>query len=213
MTAWSVTLPGSPVCLTFQPVEVDEHVGLIHDWMNRPHVAPWWRLDRPFDVIRRYLAGLTHLRPWVVSAGDAPFGYVETYRVLDDPLAEAYPAREDDLGWHVLVGPESFLGTGIPRLLGRAVLASLLNTTDRVVCEPDVRNHRMLAFCRRLGHEQHGEVDLPDKRAALMVCTADAFDARWPADRAAVATTTPVIVGRNWSPWQPDRANDHEGER
>ena len=37
------------------------------------------------------------------------------------------------------------------------------------MCEPDVRNARMLAYCAALGGEVHAELDLPDKRAALVV--------------------------------------------
>ncbi|WP_129668959.1 GNAT family N-acetyltransferase [Phytoactinopolyspora endophytica] len=177
-----------------EPADVDRHGELIHDWMNRAHVVPWWELDKPLDEIRAYLAGLTHLQPWVVSADGTPFGYVETYRVADDPLAGHYPARPTDVGWHLLVGPERFLGSGMPRLLGWAFLAyqlGFLTTTagghphhgDRVVCEPDARNSRMHAFCRRLGFHAIGEVDLPDKRALLMVCHRLDFMARWTDDR------------------------------
>jgi hypothetical protein len=55
------------------------------------------------------------------------------------------------------------------------------------VCEPDEQNGRMLAFCRALGYETLAALDLPDKRAALMACTAAAFDARWPGDRKALS--------------------------
>jgi hypothetical protein len=39
----------------------------------------------------------------------------------------------------------------------------------RTVCEPDVRNARMLAFCQALGGRIETEIDLPGKRAALVV--------------------------------------------
>lgn len=183
---WSVTLPGSSVKVRFDRVDADRDAALVHDWMNRPHVSPWWELARPYEQIRDYLACLTHLWPWLVSTGGMPFGYVETYRVAEDPLADNFSARSDDLGWHVLVGPQDMLGTGAPRLMGRAVLAYLLNQSERVVCEPDAKNERMLAFCGRLGHRHLGEVDLPEKRAALMACTREDFDAFWPDDRCAV---------------------------
>lgn len=182
-TGWSVTLPGSSVDVRFQRVDPDRDAALIHDWMNRPHVWRWWELNRPYEVIRDYLGSLTHLQPWLVSADQVPFGYVETYRVVEDPLAAYFSARPGDLGWHVLVGPSEMLGTGVPHLLGRAVLAFLLNQAERVVCEPDARNARMLAFCRRLGHKHLGDVDLPEKKAALMACGREGFDARWPGDR------------------------------
>lgn len=161
--------------LRFQRVDAARHTDLVHGWMNRPHVEPWWQLAVSQPEIRAYLDGLTHLHPWLVSADGTPFGYVETYRVVDDPLAAHYDANETDLGWHVLVGPEEYLGSGLPRLLGRAVVASLLAEAPRVVCEPDVRNTRMHAFCRALGHVSLGEIELPEKRALLMGCTRDTF--------------------------------------
>lgn len=192
--AWSVTLPGAADELTFAPVRADADGELVHDWMNRSHVVPWWQLGVPLEEIRGYLAGLTHLRPWLVSAHGAPFGYVETYLVADDALAAYYPAQAGDQGFHLLVGPLSMLGTGVPRLMGRAVLAWLLNRGERAVCEPDVRNGRMLAYCDRLGLSSLGEVDLPEKRAAVLACTRAEFDARWPGDRDAVASAVGVVA-------------------
>ncbi|MBB5787754.1 GNAT family N-acetyltransferase [Jiangella mangrovi] len=190
VVAWSVTLPGTTEELTFAPVRAAEDAELVHDWMNRSHVVPWWQLGVSLDEIRSYLTELTHLRPWLVSAHGVPFGYVETYVVADDPLVGYYPAQAGDQGFHLLVGPLSMLGTGVPRLMGRAVLAWSLNRGDRAVCEPDVRNGRMLAYCDRLGLSSLGEVDLPEKRAAVLACTRAEFDARWPGDRAAVATAS-----------------------
>lgn len=192
--AWTVTLPEASVELTFAPVRADVDVELVHDWMNRSHVVPWWQLDVPLAEIRDYLAGLTHLRPWLVSAHGVPFGYVETYVVAEDTLAAYYDARPGDVGFHLLVGPLSMLGTGVPRLMGRAILAWLLNDGDRAVCEPDVRNGRMLAYCDRLGLASLGEVDLPEKRAAVLACSRADFDARWPGDRSAVASAVGVTA-------------------
>ena len=184
--AWSARLPGTRVLIEAVRATAHEHAGLVHDWMNRPHVVPWWQLNYSLDGIGRYLDELTHLTPWIVSADGVACGYVETYQVSDDPLAEAYDTGPGDAGWHVAVGPVDMLGTGVPRLLARAVLAYLLTEAPRAVCEPDVGNARMLAFCRRLGLVHLGDVELPDKRAALLACTREAFDARWPGDRAAI---------------------------
>lgn len=183
MTDTGEATPSPPVLrdrtgrLTFELADVATHAELVHDWMNRPHVEPWWQLAVGLPEIRDYLGGLTHLIPWVARADGVPFGYVETYRVADDHLAAYYQAGPRDLGWHVLVGPEDFLGTGIPRRLGHAVVQSLLEAAPRVVCEPDLCNTRMHAFCRALGHEAHGEIDLPDKRALLMLCTRESYAA------------------------------------
>ncbi|MGH9212041.1 MAG: GNAT family N-acetyltransferase [Acidimicrobiales bacterium] len=185
--AWRITLPGAPGPLEFAIADPDRHTDLLYDWLRRPHVAPWWGTERDRQQTSAYLArqlATGHLLPWVVAAGGVPFGYVETYRAAEDPLASYFPLDDTDRGWHVLVGPPAQLGTGLPRLLGRAVLAYLLSdwAVERVVCEPNERNARMLGFCRALGYERLATLDLPDKRAALMACTRPAHAAHWPAD-------------------------------
>jgi siderophore synthetase component len=153
------------------PADPDVHLDLVHGWMNEPHVAEWWRTEGTPDEVRAYLAAqvaLPHSEPWIALVDGVPFGYVETYRAAEDPLACHYEARASDRGWHVLVAA-SHVGTGAPRELGRFVVDRLFEEGDRVLCEPDERNARMLAFCRALGGEIRATLELPDKRAALIV--------------------------------------------
>lgn len=209
-TSWSVTLPGTGVELQFRRADPDADTALLHDWMHQPHVAPWWGPDRTVDETRAYVVrqlGSGHLVPWIVSYTDPArpggegaepraFGYVETYVPVDDALADWFPVLPTDRGWHVFVGPDDMRGTGIPRLMGRAVLGFLLSepadpAIERVLCEPNELNTRMLAYCKGLGYESIAAVDLPGKRAQILACTRAAFDELWPGDRAAVAEAIP----------------------
>jgi RimJ/RimL family protein N-acetyltransferase len=189
---WHVRLPGATATIHAVPATPGEHAELLHGWLHQPHVRRWWS-HGDLPTTERYIArqrASAHLVPWVVSADGRPFGYVETYRAADDPLARAFPLTAADRGWHVLVGPPDAIGSGLPRLLGRAVVAHLLARpgAERVVCEPDERNERMIAFCHALGHRRLATLDLPDKRAALLACTRADFAHRWPGDaEAAVA--------------------------
>ena len=176
--------PSDTAVLTFDPLDLDAHLDLIHRWMQHPHVAPWWDLAGPIGPVHAYLVGqlaLPHLRPWVVSAAGEPFGYVETYRPAQDPLAGHVAAAglglhltEADRGWHVLVGPPAALGTGLARRLGRATLDRLFAEpgVTRVLCEPDAGNGRMIRYCEVLGHVELARLDLPDKRAVLLAASA-----------------------------------------
>jgi RimJ/RimL family protein N-acetyltransferase len=203
-THWTVTLPGSDTTLVFDRADPDVDAPLLHDWLHRPHVAPWWGADRDIDETRAYLArqrSSDHLVPWIVShtppdGPPQPFGYVETYRPADDPLANWFPVRTTDRGWHVLVGPPDVVGSGVPRLMGRAVLAWLLSEPeiDRVICEPNELNGRMLAYCKALGYEPIAAVDLPTKRALILECTREAFVDRWPDDLAALVAAEPAAA-------------------
>ena len=143
-------------------------VALVSAWMQEPHVVPWWGLDGPVARTREHIAAHPHQRSWLAYDGDSPVGYGETYRVADDPLAACYRAACGDHGFHLLIGPPQRLGAGTGRALARALIAQLLGSgATRAVCEPDVRNERMLALCRGLGGEELATLDLGHKRALL----------------------------------------------
>ena len=164
----------TPIAL--RPLDLASDVELVHGWMQEPHVAPWWELAGPVERVRAYLrarAALAHLHCWIASEDGRPFAYVETYEVIADPLGEHYAALPGDRGFHLLVGPPELLGGGAARRLVRHLLTSLLEQPQvtRVVCEPDARNVRMLAFCRALGGAPIATFDFDGRRVALIAWT------------------------------------------
>lgn len=153
-----------------RPVDAEADVILVGGWMQQPHVAPWWDLAGPLARTAAYLrAEPAHQDAWIASLDGEPFAFVETYRADEDPLADHVDVSPGDRGWHVLVGPPEQLGTGAARLLAGHVIDSLMaeDGAERVLCEPDVRNARMLAFCRAVGGRRIATIDLPGKRAAI----------------------------------------------
>jgi len=166
--------------------EPADDTALVHGWMNEPHVEQYWKLARPEDAIRAYLErqhASGYSLPYFVTLNDAPMAYTEIYRASEDPLAKCYDARPTDIGWHILVGPKELVGAGYSRAMGEMLLRFMFAVpgADRVVCEPDHRNERMIGFTRALGHDFRGHVELPGKTAALMVCERTTFLERFPA--------------------------------
>ncbi|MDP2711679.1 MAG: GNAT family N-acetyltransferase [Solirubrobacteraceae bacterium] len=158
--------------ISFRRLDVEADLALVHGWMQEPHVVPWWELAGPPERVRDYLcaqAARDHLDCWIASDDGRPFAYVETYVASDDPLGAHYPVQPGDRGFHLLVGPPELLGTGVARRLVRHLVTFLLDQfgITRVVCEPDVRNRRMVAFCRALGGEQLATFDFDGRRVAL----------------------------------------------
>ncbi|MFD8317267.1 GNAT family N-acetyltransferase [Kitasatospora purpeofusca] len=157
-------------------VRLPADLGLLTRWMNDPEVAAFWELAGPSAVteqhLRRQLDGDGRSLPCLGLLDDTPMSYWEVYRADLDPLAAHYPARPHDAGLHLLLGPVASRGRG----LGTALLAALTDRVlrerphcERVVAEPDVRNRRSVRAFRRAGFRLAAELDLPDKRAALMV--------------------------------------------
>lgn len=160
---------------TFRRLDPTADLDLVLGWMRQPHVAAFWELDVPRARLAGYLeqaAGDDHQEVLIGFVDGRPVSYWELYWAARDRLAAYYPARLHDQGVHLLIGPPELVGRGLGRALLGAVVAWQLErepATTRVVAEPDVRNAASLRVFERCGFRRVGELELPEKRAALMV--------------------------------------------
>lgn len=158
------------------PVRMERDLRLITAWMNDPAVAAFWELSGPEEVtaahLRKQLEGDGRSVPCLGVLDGVPMSYWEIYRADLDPVARYVQARPHDTGVHLLIGGVPDRGRGIGSALLRAVADLVLDrrpTCGRVLAEPDVRNVASVAAFLNAGFRLSDEVDLPDKRAALMV--------------------------------------------
>lgn len=146
---------------------------LITAWMNDPAVDAFWELAGPPEVTERHVSAQlledSHSVPQLGLLNGVPVSYWEVYRVEQDRLAGYYPADPGDIGLHLLLGPRESRGRGLGTILLSAMAEHLLRTSPRVVAEPDVRNTPSVRAFSRAGFQRAGEIDLPEKRAALMM--------------------------------------------
>ena len=158
------------------PVRTERDLPLLCHWMNDPAVAAFWDLAGPASVtehhLRRQLDGDGRSVPCLGVLDGTPMSYWEVYRADLDPLARHYPVRPHDTGVHLLIGGAADRGRGIGTLLLRTVADLVLDhrpSCSRVVAEPDLRNTPSVAAFLNAGFRFAAELDLPDKRAALLV--------------------------------------------
>lgn len=158
------------------PVRIERDLALISRWMNDPAVAAFWKLAGPDLVtaahLRAQLDGDGRSVPCLGVLDGIPMSYFELYRADLDPLARHYPARPHDIGIHLLIGGVADRGRGVGSALLRAVADLVLGNRPRcarVIAEPDLRNTPSVSAFLSAGFRFSAEVDLPDKRAALMV--------------------------------------------
>ncbi|ORB83150.1 GNAT family N-acetyltransferase [Mycobacterium kansasii] len=148
---------------------------LVHCWMNDPEVARFWGKPWPRVRIASYLRRQhrsTHSTPYLGVLNGVPMSYWELSRADLDPLAQYYAARHHDAGVHLLLGPAECRGQRLAVDLLRAVCSWQLDAdprATRVVAEPDVDNMRSVRAFERAGFRHITDLDLPDKRAALMI--------------------------------------------
>ncbi|MFD0278533.1 GNAT family N-acetyltransferase [Kitasatospora sp. NPDC127111] len=159
-----------------RPVRLPADLELLAGWMNDPEIAAFWDLAGPPAATERHvraqLDGDGHSEPCLGLLDGTPMSYWEIYRADLDPLAAHYPARPHDTGVHLLLGPADRRGRGLGATLLAALADRILRERPgcaRVVAEPDVRNRRSVRAFERAGFRAAAELDLPDKRAALMI--------------------------------------------
>ncbi|MFF3733548.1 GNAT family N-acetyltransferase [Streptomyces sp. NPDC002476] len=158
------------------PVRLERDLALISRWMNDPAVAAFWELAGAetvtADHLRPQLDGDGRSVPCLGVLAGIPMSYWEIYRADLDPLARHYPARPHDTGIHLLIGGVDDRGRGVGTTLLRAVADLILDhrpLCGRVVAEPDLRNTPSVSAFLSAGFRFSAEVELPGKRAALMV--------------------------------------------
>jgi RimJ/RimL family protein N-acetyltransferase len=158
------------------PLHIERDLPVVHRWMNDPAVAEFWELAGPphrtEDHLRTQLDGDGRSVPCLGVLDGTPMSYWEIYRADLDPLARHYPIRPHDTGIHLLVGDAGDRGRGLGSTLLRAVADLVLDrrtTCARVLAEPDLRNTPSIAAFLSAGFRYAAEVDLPGKRAALLI--------------------------------------------
>ena len=166
-------LPTPAGRFTLSPVKPDRDLPLIHRWMNDPEVARYWELDGPPERTAGHIAAqleLEHTQPLLARLGGRPIGYWELYQAAEDELAGYYPARPTDLGVHLLIGEADCRGIGLGGLLlGVLAEAAQRQRPRRLVAEPDERNVASVRAFAAAGFHAAGTLELPGKRATLMV--------------------------------------------
>ncbi|MFG2532224.1 GNAT family N-acetyltransferase [Streptomyces sp. NPDC048516] len=158
------------------PVRPARDLDRIAGWMNDPAVAAFWGLAGPPETtaahLRAQLDGDGRSVPCLGVLAGVPMSYWEIYRADLDPLARYYPARPQDTGVHLLIGGAGDRGRGLGGTLLRATADLVLDHRPRcarVLAEPDLRNTASVAAFLSAGFRYGDEIELPGKRAALMV--------------------------------------------
>uniref|UniRef100_A0AAU2VMB0 Lysine N-acyltransferase MbtK n=1 Tax=Streptomyces sp. NBC_00008 TaxID=2903610 RepID=A0AAU2VMB0_9ACTN len=158
------------------PVRLERDLAVISRWMNDPAVAAFWELSGAetvtADHVRPQLDGDGRSLPCLGVLSGIPMSYWEIYRADLDPLARHYPARSHDTGIHLLIGEINNRGRGVGATLLRAASDLVLDNRPlctRVVAEPDLRNTPSVSAFLSAGFRFSAEIELPDKRAALMI--------------------------------------------
>ena len=165
--------------ITFRPLTPDDFP-LLHVWLMRPHVAEWWSPTPTLDDVLEEFTPLT--RPghrdqgYIALDGSREVGYIQSYVVKD--CGDGWWEDEQDPGARGIdqfLADETALGHGLGTRMVRAFVAHLFDDpmVTRIQVDPDPRNARAIRCYEKAGFHAVRQVDTPDGRALLMICTRD----------------------------------------
>jgi len=156
---------------------------LIHGWVREERARFWGMGAMSRDEVRdiyTFLDGLDTHHGYLMLINDRPVGIFQTYQPLHDPVGEAYPARPEDTGMHLLLAPADQPVPNFTPILMSGLIRFLFAAPqkDRVVAEPDARNSKAISRLEGYGFEAGPKVQLAEKEAQLVFLTRQKFESR-----------------------------------
>ncbi|WP_248763660.1 GNAT family N-acetyltransferase [Pseudarthrobacter sp. SSS035] len=167
--------------LRIVPLTPAEDLDLIYQWVSQPRARFWGMTEHTReDVlgIYEFLDSLETHHAFLVVLDGEPMALFQTYEPLHDPVGEAYAAREEDIGMHLMLAPATRPVPHFTPRLATSLIQYMFSVPgkDRIVVEPDARNTKALrrldATCFELGPV----IQLAEKEAQLAFLTRERFD-------------------------------------
>ena len=158
---------------------------MLHEWLGRPHVAQSWTPTPTLQEVQEEFVPLTvpgaRDQAYIASVDSRDIGYIQSYVVKD--IGGGWWEGEQDPGAR---GIDQFLcdaeqlGRGLGTAMVRAFVARLFEdpSVTQVQTDPDPSNARAIRCYEKAGFRPVKEVDTPDGRALLMICSRPAESSR-----------------------------------
>ena len=164
-------------------IEPESDADLLYSWVREERARFWGMLSLSRDEVRdiyQFLDSLDTHHGYLMSVDGNPAGIFQTYEPLQDPVSEAYEARAEDTGMHLLLAPPDRPVRNFPPTLVAALTRFLLAdpAKDRVVAEPDARNAKAIRRFEGCGFELGPKVQLEEKEAQLVFLTRERFESQ-----------------------------------
>jgi RimJ/RimL family protein N-acetyltransferase len=158
---------------SFDPVTADD-LPLLHDWVNRPHVAEWW--DRPLtseQTREEFLPDVPEHgdHRFIARVDGRPIAYIQTYMAIDQGHGW-WTGQHDER----VRGIDQFLGEAdaLDRGLGTALVRQFVErlfadpAVSCVQVDPDPANGRAIRCYEKAGFTRDRLIETPDGPALLL---------------------------------------------
>lgn len=167
--------------LRLVPLVPGEDIGLIFEWVKQPRARFWGMTEKSQEEVLEiygFLDSLDTHHAFLALLDGEPLALFQTYEPLHDPVGEAYPAREADIGMHLLLAPATRPIPHFTPRLGTSLIRYMFSLPgkDRIIVEPDSRNAKALRRLEATCFELGPIIQLEEKEAQLGFLTRADFD-------------------------------------
>jgi aminoglycoside 6'-N-acetyltransferase Ib len=149
---------------------------LLHEWLNRPHVAEWWTSPPTLAEVEQEFGPLigteATTRPYIALSNGAPIGYIESYVAMGSGDGWWPDEQEPGVrGIDQFLAHSDQLGRGLGTAMVRAFVQRLFSdpAVTRIQTDPSPENRRAIRCYEKAGFHAVSEVASPDGPALLMI--------------------------------------------
>ena len=160
----------------FRPLSITD-MPLLHEWINRPHVAEWWDSPVTLDDVRAdfipCLADDSDTKVFIACVAGREIGFIQAYVAACS--GDGWWPNETDVG---VRGIDQFLAdaSALDQGLGSAMIRAFVThlfadpAVTRIQTDPSPANARAIRCYEKVGFRRVGVVVTPDGEALLMKC-------------------------------------------
>ncbi|MBS7530542.1 acetyltransferase [Hazenella sp. IB182353] len=178
----SAYLEGIDKNITVRYLTKERDFDVLHDWMKRPYISKFWKMDISTEDFDRYLArtmSMPDREHFMFELDGEPFSFLLTYKVNNEILKDFYEDfEEEDIGVHIVIGERKYIDEKytVPYFkFGLGFVFDRYRDTNKIIGEPDERNKIIIPSANAAGFRKGDILSLPHKKAQLLVAKRSDF--------------------------------------
>lgn len=141
--------------INFRPVNLEADVSRLYSWLGDPEVHRWYdEGEHSVENYRQQFAPEATTHKFIMLIDDHPVGYLQAYRLSDEPEYAAQLALDHDaVSLDLFIGEPDFRGGWGSLVLRRALDQIVFGDMEAeyACCNPDPKNTRAVRAYQKAG--------------------------------------------------------------